>query len=269
MDFKVGDKIGPWTIQSIIRIERSRCIAVVNQPNISKEYVIKIKYKPTEYRNIIKYDLTNHNGIKLPNHVQVFGENGSDYTEKFWYVMEKYDADCSKGNTFDLDINKLIQSTIGFLKHLHREHKIIHGDIKLENILYRDGTYTVCDYEAMTEAETSTLCNEDDYNNYYFYSYGAEYDKPIFSYRFDLQSLGYMLMIIDNNYNLLDFQTKAQKYYTDRSRSNHYAELEILKAKYEISDKINAYFKIIDAVDWFCLDPPANEIYDGVIALFS
>ena len=268
MDFKVGNTIGPWTIQSIIFIDRIGCIAVVNSPSSPKEYVMKISYSYNEYLNIIKYNLANHNGIKLPSQVQVYGKIGSGHTVLHWYVMEKYDGNCFVGDA-SLDTDKLIRSTILFLKYLHRTHKVIHGDIKLGNILYKDDSYVVCDYEAIREPETSTLCDEHDYDNYYYYSYGAEYDKPIYSYRFDLQSVGYMLMVIYNDYKLLEFQIKAHKYYNSKARDNFFPILEVLKAKYEMPTKVAEYFKIIEAVDWFCLEPPTEDIYGAILELFG
>lgn len=270
MDFKVGNTIGTWTIQIIIFIDRARCIAVVSRQSNHKDYIMKIGYTKTEYENIIKYELASNGGVKIPELDQISGEIGSGYTTKYWYIMEKYDADCFGGGTgFGLDTSELIRTTILFLKHLHLKHRVIHGDIKLGNILYKDCSYAVCDYEAIKQPENSTVCDESDYDNYYYYSYGAEYDKPIYSYRFDLQSVGYMLMVIYNNYKLLEFQIKAHTYYTSKARDNFFPILEVLKGRYTMPTKVAEYFKIIEAIDWFCLEPPAEEIYDAILELFS
>lgn len=264
MDISIGASIGPWIIISIINKEKDRLIAVVKQIGDVDEYVMKISESNKEYMRIPKYNLSQY-GVKLyKNESEAYGKYGSYY----WFVMEKYTANCSIGNTFGLDICKFIEDVIKFLKYLHREHRVIHGDIKLPNILYKEGTYSVADYELIKEPDNDNICDESDFDNYYFYSYGAKYGMPVFSYRYDLQAVGYMLMVIDNNYKLLPFQKKAHYYYRHRVFDNYFDELNALKNEYELPEKIKAYFKLIRRVDWFSLEPPTEDIYDEIITLF-
>jgi len=267
MYITIGEAIGPWIIQRIIDNDKLRCIAVVTlENNPEEEWIIKIQSIKTEYKFILKYGLAKY-GVKVPDDESIsFGRYKKYF---YWHIMEKFDTDCFKKNTFTLNESEFVKSVITFLKYLHREHKVIHGDIKLQNILYKDGRYAVCDYEAIREPELSTVCDESDYDNYYYYSYGAEYGKPVFSFRYDLNAVGYMLMVIYNNYELLTFQKVAHVYYRNKSFDNNFDELDEYKKELKIPDKLQTYFKIIERVDWSDLEPPAEEIYDEIIQLFS
>ena len=287
MDVQIGTAIGPWVVINIKSREKDRCIAVVKQigksasldaaletaPAVGKsasldaaseEYIMKISLSDKEYKFIRLYNLAEI-VLKLYKYdSELYGK----YKGYYWFVMEKYDADCSNGNIFYIDISKLIESVIKFLKYLHREHRVIHRDIKLSNILYKEGKYTVADYELIREPDNESICDEHDYDNYYYYSYGAEYGKPVLSYRYDLQAVGYMLMVMDNKYEALPFQKKAHTYYNMKSFKNHFEELNKLRSEYEMPERIKAYFKLIESVDWFSLEPPGEDVYDSIIKLF-
>lgn len=292
MDIQIGTTIGPWIIINIKSREQNRAIAVVKQianaaslDAASEEYIMKISLSDKEYKLIRLYNLAEHNlapiGSKMLQGSSSAGtetviklykydtELYGKYKHYHWFVMEKYDGDCSNGNIFYIDISKFIESVIKFLKNLHRVHKVIHRDIKLSNVLYKEGKYVVADYELIKEPDNDSICDEHDYDNYYYYSYGAEYGKPVLSYRYDLQAVGYMLMVIDNNYEALPFQKKAHRYYNIKSFKNHFEELRKMRDEYEMPERIQAYFKLIESVDWFSLDPPGEDVYDSIIALFS
>lgn len=266
MDIHIGQKIGQWTVQSIIQSEHLRCLAVVRLEGSTTDWVMKITPSATEYKCILKYDLQT-TGIKLyPDEHLRTGTYMEDY---YWFVMEQYTANCYRIAPEYFDISRFVADTMKFLKYLHQTHRRIHGDLKLCNILYKNGAYYVSDYELITEPENSTICDESDYDNYYYWSYGAQYGKPVNSYRYDFEAVGYMLLVVANGHKTLSFQRRAHQYYEARSWANHYPELEALKGQWEMPSRIEAYFKLIESVEWTCLEPPAAAIYDEIAAMFA
>jgi serine/threonine protein kinase len=282
MNFKIGDNIGPWIINRIIKSEQFRCILQVflNKENEHlidsdlggiKYWIMKImtKHDKDEYEIIKKYKLNDiEYSVKiLKNDVMSHGK----YENYIWYVMEEYCFDCSNKRNMVINEKKIISSIINFLRYIHREHKIIHGDIKLKNVLYKNGNYYVCDYESIKEPNNNELCDDNNSSNYYYYYIGCEYKKPIWSYRTDLEAVGYILWSIINNFHFLDFQKSAQYYYENDYEVNRYEKLDNIKeADFEnIPDIVTNFFKITSKIDWFNLEPPSNEIYDEIINIFN
>ena len=267
MNIKIDDVIGPWKVISVYRLEYDSCLAIVVREGDATEWFMKISKNNNEIKNIQTYDIHKHiYGMKLPD-TDAFGTHGKAH----WYVMEKFATDCSKGKEYVIDVNLFITSIIQFLKYIHRTHNVIHGDLKINNVLQKDNKYRVCDFETMTKPHNSDICNEINYDNYYYYSYGAEYNMPVSSYKYDLQAVGYMLMIIENKFELLKFQTLAHCFYRNRFRSNYFDQVKKLRdgAAHSMTEKTKAYFKILEAIDWFSLEPPSESVYDEILALYS
>lgn len=321
MKLNIGDNIGPWIINKIIKTEYSRSIlqvylkknfdqvapmssslqeAITSSPleehlintelggtdrscellppnsdicslKGTKYWIMKITYKINEYEIIKKYKLDECDYIvKTIKKEEI--SNGK-YDEKYyWYIMEEYCFDCSRKIIGVINIEKKIVTTIvNFLRYLHIEQKAIHGDIKLKNVLYKNDNYAICDFESVKNPNNDELCDEYISSNYYYYYIGCEYKRPIWSYRTDLEAVGYILWYIINKYHLLEFQKSAQYYYENEYEANRFPKLETLKYNdYEnIPDIVNKYFEITSKIDWFNLEPPSNEIYDEIIKLFD
>ena len=265
MNIPIGTKIGPWIVTKIIHSEKLRCLAVVRLEGDATEWVMKIMPADTEYKFIQRYDLQQV-GIKLYPDVAI--QVGTYMTHYTWFVMERYTTDSYRLGPHLFDVAPFVAAVMKFLKYLHQTHRMIHGDLKLGNILYKMGSYCICDYELLKEPENSTICDESDYDNYYYWSFGAQYGKPIYSYRYDLEAVGHMLLVAANGHKTLPFQRRAHQYYDMRSRSNHFPELKALKGQWEMPYRIEQYFKLIEEVEWTSLEPPAAAIYDRIVDLF-
>lgn len=285
MDIYVGKVIGPWIINKIIFKNDPKWIVKVKLNNDKKNkilksvlnnipfWVMKITDDMNEFNKFKNYGLnTSEFGFIIPN--DNYYSNGKFCYGKYifmWFVMEEYCFDCSSIEYINLHLNeaKMLESIVLFLKYIHRGHNIVHNDLKLKNILYKNNEYRVCDYESLHKPENKQLCDETHFNNYYYYYYGCEYKKPIYSYRYDLQALGYILWTIYNNYEKFEFQNVAINYYQKQERCNKYDELEILRKSMIMPDKIKKYFNIISKVDWYCLDPPSEDIYREILNLYK
>ena len=230
---------------------------------------MKVTDDYNEYNNIIKYGINNFEyGINIPND-KFFSHGKIKLHNKMysWLVMEEYCFDCSIKRNYLFDEKNFLHSVIKFLKYIHIDHKVVHSDIKLKNILYKNNQYRVCDFETLNPPTNKYLCDSSNPDNYYYYLYGCEYQKPVFSYRFDLQAVGYMLWSIHNDYKQFEFQNIAQKYYEKRYTIDLFDELEKMKKTCKIPEKIKKYFDIVSKVDWYSLEPPSGEIYDEILNL--
>lgn len=264
MDLKIGDTVGPWIIQEIIKDEPGRVIASVKTEDDPLLWVLKIVFESEEYQKIIKYTIDNcEHGLKMPDLPTL---SCGKYRIYDWFVMEKFDHDCSKRHT--INHYEFVKSIVMLLKHLHLTHNVIHGDLKLNNVLHKNGKYRVCDFEAVLAPEIDTLCDESNYNNYYYYSYGAEYKKPVNTYKYDFQALGYMLLVIDNDFTIHRFQTLAHSYYNKKIKSNLYVHLDCMRSRLNPSEKTRQYFALVERIDWFSLTPPPLVFYDEIISIF-
>lgn len=265
MNINIHDCIGPWEILSVLKVEQTSCVAIVKRGCESIEWVLKISDNDNEIKNILKYDIQRHEfGIKMPE-----SDASGIYKKWHWFVMEKCKCDCSALVKNSIHIGSFIECIIGFLKYIHRTHKVIHGDLKINNILQNNTIYKVCDFETMTVPSNKSLCNETNSDYYYYYGYGAEYNKPVDSYRYDLQALGSALVFIDNESKLLQFQHLAFYYYRNRFKLNYFDNLKRLRDVVTMSEKTKAYFKIVEIIDWFSPEPPPESVYDEIIALYS
>lgn len=285
MNIYIGQVIGPWIVHKIIFKNDVKWVVKVKLNGVINEeilknilngnifWIMKITDDINEFNNLNKYELNNEKyGLIIPNND--YYSNGkivSADTTFMWFVMEEYCFDCSSNEFKNLQLNekKILKSVILFLKYIHRKYNIIHGDLKLKNILYKNNEYRVCDFETLRKPKNTYLCDENHFNNYYYYLHGCEYNKPVYSYRYDFQALGYILWNIYNDYKRFEFQKLAQLYYERQEYNNKYEKLEILKSSLVIPDKIKKYFDIISKIDWYCLDPPAEEIYNEILNLYD
>ena len=266
MNIPIGTTIGPWTVTEILHSEYLRCLAVVRLAGDETDWVMKISPNDIEYKFIQRYDLQQV-GIKL--HPDVAIQAGTYMKHYTWFVMERYTTDCYRIDAGVFDVGPFVADVMKFLKYLHLTHHVIHGDLKLGNVLYKSGAYYVCDYDLIREPENSTICDESDYDNYYYWSYGAQYGKPVYSYRFDFEAVGHMLLVAANGHATPPFQRRAHQCYEAKSSTNHFPELEALRGQWKVPSRIEAYFELIKRIEWTSLEPPAAAIYDEIAAMFA
>lgn len=281
MKLNIGDNVGPWIINKILKTEYSRSILQVflnkdfenlidSELGGIKYWIMKISIDSNEYKIIKKYkiDECDYAIRTLKNELISNGIYDNVY---YWYIIEEYCFDCSRKVNMVINKKKLIITIINFLRYLHREQNAIYGDMKLKNILYKNGNYVMCDFESVKNPNNDELCDEYKSSNYYYYYIGCEYEKPIWSYRTDLEAVIYMIWYIINENRQLDFQKSAQYYYENDYNVNRFAKLEAIKYEdfADIPIIICDFFKITSNIDWFNLEPPSNEIYDEIIKLFD
>jgi hypothetical protein len=140
----------------------------------------------------------------------------NEKTKENYYVMEKYDDNILNNFRYAQDnFMKLGKYVIDFFHWLHIEENQIHGDIKPNNIVfkqsYKDNPFKIIDYENIKSPDIKYICNETHRDNYYYYFLGCEYNKPYHSYRMDLQAFGqvlYSIAVSDKYYYMFCFVFK-------------------------------------------------------------
>ena len=139
-----------------------------------------------------------------------------------------------------------------------QKKKIIHGDIKSENILINfkntNTPFCLIDFESLCKPDKIT-CENDLPCGYYYYALGCESDKPYYSYRMDLQAFGIILwnltLSVENFYKF-DWQDRGNYNYNKRKNFNEFKYLNALRnINGEKNDLIKNYFEIIEKVDWY------------------
>ena len=195
-----------------------------------------------------------------------------------WYVMEllpyKLENSCF---SIKKNISEFVNEIINFLEWLHVEKNRVHGDLKSDNIVGNIFTnkYKIIDYENITKI-SDIICKNDLPNGYYYYSNGCEVDKPYYSYRCDLQVIGYILWNITrnefNSFELFLWQKKGLRRYMKEIEYDDFEHLEELKKIDENEqvkpDYIKQYFEIISEVDWYETNPK-KETYQRLRDVFK
>ena len=191
----------------------------------------------------------------------------------YWYVMEKYDCDISYSLPYCYDnFSVLALYLINFIEWLHIEKKQVHGDIKYENIVvnYEKNQFRVIDYESVGYI-SNLICINYLPNGYYYFGLGCEYNTQYFSYRMDLQAIGYLLCCVLENIDSNDilWRRKAFKYYDIGVNINYFKKLNRMRNEYleTIPKTIKKYFNIISALDWSA-NYPNQQIYTDLKKLF-
>ena len=271
MHIQIDDIIGPWKVYKMINIINDRVIVDViinkilsDEFNINKIWTMKINISnENEIENIINYELDQCKySMKYPSNDFYFYGKINKY---WWFVMEKFELDCN--NLIIFNYKLFLDGVINFLRYIHIEKKVVHGDLKPKNILYNENKYTVCDFETLKPPDKLDICNGNHYNDYYYYLYGCEYNKNIFSYRNDLQSVCYILWMILRENKYMNYQQLAQDYYTNHIRENQMKKLEQLRSQEIMPPLIKKYYNIISIIKWDQEEPPDNQVYDNLINL--
>ena len=266
---------------SLIRPVNSEYIYDINQDT---KWVLKVVYegrphKSLEIQTIEElhlYDIPY--SIKMPDHkknrIGVIS-NGS------WYAMEKYDDTLRHSVEFANNNFKLLcLNIIDLLEWFHIEKKVVHGDVKVDNILVNRSNTTrpfcLIDYE-LVDRPSNTICMHNLPNGYYYYGLGCDPHESYSSFRMDLQAFGYMLWSIlvsngvnNNKLKLFRFQIFAFEYYAKNTRQNILYELEIIKMNESLNKPpiIKQYFDIIENLPWVA-KTAKPEIYTQLKELFN
>jgi len=196
------------------------------------------------------------------------------YGKWSWYVIEylpDYIKNCSE--QIKKNIGKFVNDITIFLEWLHIEKNIIHGDIKIANIVcdISKNIYRLIDFEHLDNT-SQVSCIDYLPNGYYYYAFGCDFNKSYYSFRHELQALGYIIWNIleskDNVFKFFEWQEKAIFFYDNKYITDNFTYLEDIKNNIQKPKIIKEYFDIISHLDWN--EKQSNkEIYEKIRNLFN
>ena len=285
--FKNGDIIGPWKINRTVFDDNVNRGIYEVLPNLmsQKEINDKLKGISVWYMKLINIDvdysenetIKKNKLLEIPNIVIVpldekylFG----NFDKYEWYIMEKCNGDILRFiKTAYQHWEKVLETVCIFLKSLHNK-RLVHGDLKLKNILYKsiDNTFKICDFESCRIPNFKKKCIDKGRVGYYYYYIGANPEEPCLSYKTDLQAFGTLLWAIFCNNelsknNLFKWQELAVNCYENKISYLDYVELNNSKESQFMPEIIKEYFKIISKIDSNSCEPPGENIYEEILNL--
>jgi hypothetical protein len=258
---------GPWAIDTILYNGSGKTVMTVKG---TPSWVIKVQSNTSMSEFSIFLSLTQNpprNMIQVPERAyELCGVSSS----QVWYTMKRYEGHLTSAHAGMWQ--KVGVACVQFLSDLHRKHFRVYMDFRLENILISGDTIAVADYELITTVSPYIFTSDMSCNTrWYYYAKGAEQKKPLYSWRQDLISLGYLLVHLTEG---LPFQ----KEYMGRrlgQRVNHKSTKEILAQRDTVMASITnpvlaRYFECVRTLDWYSIEPPPlcfyttlEDIFDG------
>lgn len=256
---------GPWTIDEIISDRNEKKIAAVST-DVKGSWVIKIQSNKcleelTDFMALVREPPRNMVAVP-PTAYELFGLTPTES----WYAMKRYDGHLTKAHSHMW--RQVGIACIQFLSDLHCIHRKVYMDFRLENILVSGSTVAVADYELVTSVSPELTSKSECSTRWYFYARGAERDAPLYSWRQDLVSLGYILVQLTAE---LPFFDDLMSRRVGR-RVNHKSTKLLLAERdravlAQANPTLVAYFTKIKEVDWFAQDPPSTAFYEELTSL--
>jgi hypothetical protein len=107
---------------------------------------------------------------------------------------------------------------------------------------------------------------------WYYLEFGAELEKPIASWRFDLTALGYLLARLCWNPEHSDTFIEMCRAARREGPGSLTPIGLIIQRSHEMARGVGpllyAYFDMLDAISWYDMDPPPRIFYQGLSSLF-
>ena len=258
---------GPWTIDAIISDRNEKKIASVST-DVKASWAIKIQSNKsleelTDFLALVRAPPRNMVAVPSLSH-QLFGLTPTEV----WYAMKRYDGHVNRSHSHMW--RSIGVACIEFLSDLHRKHRKVYMDFRLENILVAGSTFAIADYELVTAVRPELTSKMSCDTRWYFYARGAEPDMPLYSWRQDLVSLGYILVQLTAELPFFDdFMSRRFG-----RRANHTSTKLLLAQRdrtvlAQANPTLVAYFAKIKEVDWFAQDPPPTAFYEELASLIK
>jgi serine/threonine protein kinase len=199
-----------------------------------------------------------------------------------WFAMRRYDGPLSRiqDSTTDPDFwsrhwRRLAVQVLAFLEDYHTVCRRVHMDIKGTNILVRQEScqFVVADFGLSCFQGRKPLSAYSANYLWYYLEFGAELEKPIASWRFDLTALGFLLARLSWNPEHGETFIEMCRVARREGPGSLIPAIVVAKRSMEmargISPLLYAYFDMVDAISWFEPEPPPRLFYRSLSSLFS
>ena len=266
--------MGPWRLTDELAGDKGVQIFATTDPR----WVVKVssRYDATnELAMILRFHKsTPRHAVQLPPHLEdLFGHENDD--KRIWYAMRQYDDRLTVSQFTCQHWLRVARHCLEFLQDLHLNHGLLHMDIKAANILVNRKTvdFVVADYETVTRPKATTPNAENRDYRWYHLRFGAVPDQPVYSWRYDLTALGYVLADLTWPDGDLPWDYKAE---CDARRGagfvSVFSEADVIRMRDETLAKahptVRAYLDAVATVPWDTRDPPPAAFYEQLLGLF-
>jgi hypothetical protein len=171
---------------------------------------------------------------------------------------------------------RLAIQVLAFLEDYHTVCRRIHMDLKVSNILMdrEHCQFVVTDFGlSVPPARTPLVEYSADYLWYYL-EHGAEPEKPIAAWRFDLIALGYLLARLTWNPDMSDRFVEAAREMRRGSCTSYTAAGLVSLRSGEmgrgICPLLRTYFDMVESsIGWYDVEPPPRVFYRSLASLFE
>jgi serine/threonine protein kinase len=186
--------------------------------------------------------------------------------------MKRYDG-CVEVNDFcKTHWRTLAIHVLQFLQDFHHAHGLLHMDIKKPNILVDTDKieFIVADYEHAEPPSSLRTTDYDENHLWYYLAMGAEIDEQLYSWRFDLVALGYLLASLTVEPKAWTFERKCWNRRDGKNAMPH-EELVALRAQ-ELRGAnpiVCTYMDRLATVSWTAKEPPPRQFYKDLETLFK
>jgi len=236
------------------------------------KWVLKVNDNPTQaaYEIRVILDLF----FAKPRHAVELHPQLTDLYGNGWYALRRYDGHVELDDFCREHWKTIAVHVLQFLQDFHHELGLVHMDIKKGNI-FVDRTskqFVVGDYENSTQpcAKTTMVKYTDD-EKWYYMSLGAEFDKPLMSWRFDLAALGYVLASLTVKPDTWTFENECWERRLGRGSTQAPNEVVALRAKElaAAAPAVVAYMERVGTLAWDLKEPPPRSFYEELEMLFT
>lgn len=249
---------------------------VLNYPN----WVLKVcrLHEPDGSENIHELPLLVQmrnsrirNAIQQPNVIR----DAWGFTEdEFWYAMERCEGHIEPAKHLPR-WREAARCILEFLCDLHRNHGLLHMDIKKENVLDTGTSFVVADYELVTRPRSVLTRELSTYDRWYYMRYGAEWNQPVRCWRMDLTMAGYLLGELTwdfTNNNEWSFRRECNAHMEEDEDAMYYEDVIKLRASEmsRVHPDVLRFFAALEELPWNpWAPPPPAAFYDRLIKIFT
>ena len=220
------------------------------------------------------------NCVAFPRSVTDFC--GIERTGYAWIAMRRYTGAVSlvPGQPVDPTVwsrhwRRLATQVLAFLEDFHTVCRRVHMDIKAGNILMdrERCQFVVSDFGLSGPPSRVPLAEYSIDYLWYYLEHGADPEKPIASWRFDLTALGYLLARLTWNPDICERYVEAARAMRrgDVATIRTPAGLVALRAsemERGVHPLLRTYFEMLESISWYDMDPPPRVFYQSLAALF-
>lgn len=229
--------------------------------------------------------LSVYNNRRRIRNAPAFPRSVSDFCgierDHAWFAMRRYDGALSvlPGTRTGPDFwsrhwRRLATQVLAFLEDFHTVCRRVHMDIKGTNILVDCSAcqFVVADYGLSCYPGRRPLVEYSADFLWYYLEFGAELEKPIASWRFDLTALGYLLARLcwnpEHDETFIEMCRAGRRQAPEARTPAHVMAVRSLEMARGVSPLLYTYFDMLDAISWYELEPPPRLFYQSLASLF-